>query len=185
MLSFVMFLTACIVANGDDNPNSPVDAKRIKSELPSTWENVSQANRPKEIQFIKHVTPTHYTWLVYDRDKDAILVVTGGTWSLKDGKYEESIDFASDNAQQLRGKAFQFTINLAGDKWDHKGVPDSEIKVDEVWTRMKQGDQQKKNTGEPGAAAPGHLGSGREARRPQGDEDDQVHHADTLDLGGV
>ena len=88
--------------------------------------------------------------MVYDRDKHAILGLTGGAWSLKDGKYEESIDFASDEVQQLRGKAFQFTIKLAGDKWDHKGVPGSEIEVDEVWSRMKQADDQKKNTGEPG-----------------------------------
>ena len=146
----LMLLTVRTVAIGDDNPGSLADAKRLKRELPSTWENVSQADQPKEMQFIKHVTPTHFTWVMYDRDKHAILALTGGAWSLKDGKYEESIEFASDSVQQLRGKTFQFTINLSGDKWDHKGVPDSEIKVDELWMRMKQGDHQKKNTGEPG-----------------------------------
>ena len=70
-------------------PRPPFDAKRLNRELPGTWENVSQAGRPQEIQFIKHVTPTHFTWVVYDREKHAILAVTGGTWSLKDGKYEE------------------------------------------------------------------------------------------------
>jgi hypothetical protein len=149
-LSCLLLLTARLVIGGDDNPNAPADAKRLKHELPSTWENVSNANLPKETHFIKHVTPTHFTWVVYDRDKQAILAVTGGAWSLKDGKYEESIEFASDDVQQLRGKAFRFTIDLAGDKWGHKGVPDSEIEVDEVWSRMKQADNQKKNTGEPG-----------------------------------
>ena len=112
-----------VIAGADDNPNAQFDAKRLNRELPSTWECVSGENVPKETQLIKHVTPTHFTWLVYDRDKKAILAVSGGTWSLKDGKYEESIEFASDNVQQLRGKTFPFTINLAGDKWDHKGVP--------------------------------------------------------------
>ena len=150
ILACLILLTARLVAGADDNPTAPFDAKRLNRELPSTWENVSQADRPKEMQFIKHVTPTHFTWVMYDRDKKAVMAVTGGSWSLKDGKYEESIEFASDNVQQLRGKTFRFTINLVGDKWDHKGVPDSEIDVDEVWTRMKQGDHQKKNTGEPG-----------------------------------
>ena len=169
--SCLLLLTARLVAGADDNPNAPFDAKRLKRELPGTWENVSQANSPKEIQFIKHVTPTHFTWVVYDREKNAILAVTGGTWSLKDGKYEESIEFASDNAQQLRGKTFQFTIKLAGDKWDHKGVPGSEIEVDEVWTRMKQGDEQKKNTGEPGRKLLGTWEAVFQARCTQGDQD--------------
>ena len=58
-------------------PRPGFDAKRLKRELPSTWENVSQADMPKEIQFIKHVTPTHSTWVVYDREKNAITAVDG------------------------------------------------------------------------------------------------------------
>ena len=79
---------------GDDNPNAPADAKRLKRELPSTWETSRTRIYPKETHFIKHVTPTHCTWMAYDRDKHAILALTGGTWSLKDGKYEETIEFA-------------------------------------------------------------------------------------------
>ena len=145
----LMLLAAGLVAGADDNPAAPFDAGRLKRELPSTWETASHADILKEMRFIKHVTPTHFTWVLYDREKKAIEGVTGGTWSLKDGKYEESIDFASDNVQQLRGKAFRFTIDLNGDRWDHKGEPGSEIEVDEVWTRVPQADHQRKNTAEP------------------------------------
>jgi hypothetical protein len=143
-------LAAGLFAVADDNPAASFDAKRLKSELPSTWENAARQDLPKELQFIKHITPTHFTWLVYGRDKDAILSITGGVWSLKDGHYEESIEYASDDVQQLRGKTFPFTIKLVEDRWDHKSLPDGELDVEEVWTRLKRGNQQEKNTGEPG-----------------------------------
>jgi hypothetical protein len=149
ILSSLVLLAARLASGADDNPNAQADVKRLKRELPSTWECVSFVDAPKQIGHIKHVTPTHFTWVTYDRDQKAVLAVSGGTWSFKDGKYVEVIEFASDTHQHLRGKTNAFTINLVGDKWDHKGVPDNEIEVDEVWSRMKQGDQQKKNTGEP------------------------------------
>jgi hypothetical protein len=149
-LACALLPTAGLVAGADDNPNPQPEAARLKRELPGTWECVSLVDVPKQISHIKHVTPTHYMWTACDRDKKAILAISGGTWALKDGKYVEAAEFASDNIQQLRGKTFRFTIDLAGDKWDHKGVPDSEIDVDQVWMRMKQADHQKKNTGEPG-----------------------------------
>ena len=114
-------------------PSSTPSGSRASCRAPGNTS--SQADQPKEAQTIKHVTPTHFTWVAYDREKNAVLALAGGTWSLKDGKYEESIEFSSDNVQHLRGKVYQFTINLAGDKWDHKGVPDSEIDVDQVWMR--------------------------------------------------
>lgn len=149
ILSCGLLLAVRIVAIGDDNPNSPADAKRLKRELPGTWE-CTEANQPPEVHLIKHITPTHWTWVAYDKPKNAILAGAGGTWTIKDGKYQETCEFATDDVQHLRGKSFQFTINLAGDKWDHKGVPGTEIQVDQVWTRLKPSNPQKANTGEPG-----------------------------------
>jgi hypothetical protein len=150
VLACFTLLTIGLVGGADDKPAASSDATRLNRELPSTWQNTSQQDLPKEGRFIKHVTPTHFTWVLYDREKKAIQGVTGGTWSLKDGKYEESIEFATDNVQQLRGKTFRFTHNVGGDKWDLKSEPDSGIDVDEAWMRLKPGDDQKKNIGEAG-----------------------------------
>jgi hypothetical protein len=149
-LSCLLLVTLRPAIGGDDNPNAPADAQRLMRELPGTWECVSFPDLPRQVSHIKHVTPTHYTWVTYDRDQREILAISGGTWSLKDGKYVEVCEFAPDSHQYLRGKTNVFTIELAGEKWDHKGVPGNEIEVDEVWMRIKQADHQKKNTGEPG-----------------------------------
>jgi len=128
---------------------------QLKQELPGTWECVSFQEAPKEILHIKHITPTHYTWVTYDRQMNAILATSGGTWSFKDGKYVEACEFASDSHQHLRGKTFTFTINVARDKWDLRGVPGTEIEVDEVWSRMKAGEGQKTNSEPLGRQLPG------------------------------
>lgn len=163
ILACLSLLTIRLVAGADDNPDAAFDAKRLKRELPSTWECVSFADLPQQIAHIKHVTPTHYTWVTYDRDRREVLATSGGTWSLRDGKYVEVCEFASDTHQHLRGKAVAFAINLVGDKWDHKGLLDSGFEIDEVWNRLKQADHQKKNTGEPGRLL---LGTWENARIP-------------------
>jgi hypothetical protein len=146
----LMLVAASLVARADDNPAAPFDARRLNRELPGTWECVSLVNAPQQISHIKHVTPTHYTWVTYHRDRHAILAVAGGTWSLKDGHFVAVCEFASDTHQHLRGKTNAFTINLVGDKWDHKGSLDTGFEIDEVWARMKPEERQKKNTGVPG-----------------------------------
>ncbi len=130
----------------DDKPG---DTDRLKRELLGSWECILPPGTPKQISHIKHITPTHYTWVTDDRERHEVLATSGGTWSLKDDKYVETCDFASDTHQHVRGKTFTFTVTVAGDKWNLKGVPGTEIDVDEVWNRIKPGEDQKKNAEAP------------------------------------
>ncbi len=134
------------VLGDDQKPN----ADQLKRELLGTWECVSFQEAPKEMLHIKNITPTNYTWVTYDRLANAILATSGGTWSFKDGKYVEACEFASDSHQHLRGKTNTFNINVAHNKWDHRGVPGTEIEVDEVWSKMKSGEGQETNNDRPG-----------------------------------
>lgn len=124
------------------------DAARLKRELPGTWECTSQDNLPPDVEFIKYITPTNWSWVMYDRGKNAILSAAGGTWKIKDGHYEETCEYSIN--ENLRGKTFPFSIRLAGDKWDHKSLPDGELKVDEVWSRCKPAATQKANATDAG-----------------------------------
>jgi hypothetical protein len=133
---------------GVEDPNSKTDATRILREVLGTWDCVLPGEAPAEYRHIKHLTPTHYTWVTYDREKSEIVAVSGGTWSYRDGKYQETCDFATDSHQHLRGKTYTFAITLDGDKWDLK-VDGTEIQVDEVWNRMKPREIQTKNSDRP------------------------------------
>ncbi len=163
---FTLLLPPSLIL-GDDDPNAQAETRRIKRELRGTWDCVPVENFPKELSHIKHVTPTHYTWVTYDRESNAIQSVSGGTWSLQDGKYQETCEFASDSHQHVRGKTFTFAIDLVGDKWDLKGVPGTEIQVDEVWNRLKPQEDQKKNIEQAGQKLLGTWETDLGARAPK------------------
>ena len=113
------------------------DAERLKRELLGTWESVQPASTPKTIRCVKHITPTHWTWVLYDRGAKVAISTAGGTWTLKGDKYEETNEFSSEDMKHAHGKAFAFNFKIDGDKWHVKGGPELEILVDEVWVRVK------------------------------------------------
>jgi RNA polymerase sigma factor (sigma-70 family) len=113
------------------------DAERLKRELLGTWESVLPAIDPKTMRCVKHITPTHWTWVLYDRDSKAALSTAGGTWTLKSDKYEEINEFSSEDMKHARGKAYAFSFKIEGDKWHVKAGPEIGIVVEEVWVRVK------------------------------------------------
>lgn len=120
-------------ADVEHNP-PPEQARRA---LLGTWESTLPAGTPKSMRCVKHITPTHWTWVAYDRDTKVALSACGGTWTLKGDKYEETNEFATEDMKHARGKAFAFNYKIDGDKWFLKGGPDLEIHVDDVWVRLK------------------------------------------------
>ena len=104
---------------------------------------------PPQYSHTKLVTPTRFTWVTYDREKEQILAVAGGTWTFQNGKYREVCDFASESHQHLRGESHTFTIALAEDKWDIK-LDGADIRVGQAWNRLKPREGQTKNTEKPG-----------------------------------
>jgi hypothetical protein len=65
-------------ADVEQNP-SPEQAKRA---LLGTWESTLPPGTAKSIRCVKHITPTHWTWVAYDRDTKVAFSACGGTWAL-------------------------------------------------------------------------------------------------------
>ena len=86
---------------------------------------------------VKHVTPTHWTWVAYDRENKMVLAAAGGTWSIKGGKYEEAVEFTTDNFPQARGKSPAYGFKVDGDLWTLMRGPEFEIRIDETWRRRE------------------------------------------------
>lgn len=148
LLTCLLLLSGRLATAGDK-----VDVARLKRELLGTWECTSDTDQPPDSVFIKHVTPTRWSWVVYDRGKNAILAAAGGVWRIKDGHYEETCEYSMN--PNLRGKTYTFSILIVGDKWEHRILPGGELIVDEVWTRCKPTAAQKANTGQAGRKFPG------------------------------
>jgi RNA polymerase sigma factor (sigma-70 family) len=119
-----------------DDEQKP-DAARLKRALLGTWESVQPASSPKTIRCVKHITPTHWTHVLYDRDSKVALSTAGGTWTLKGDKYEETNEFSSEDMKHARGKAYAYDFKIDGDKWYVKAGPELKILVDDVWVRVK------------------------------------------------
>ena len=87
---------------------------------------------------IKYITPTHWTWVAYDRENKRVITAAGGTWSLRDGEYVEDCEFTTGNFPQARGNSYPFEYRLDGDQWTLKGGANRGIREDETWTRVKK-----------------------------------------------
>jgi hypothetical protein len=115
---------------------APAQAERRTEErLVGTWERISP-KVPDQYRHIKHVTPTHWTWVFYERAEMSVVGAAGGTWSLQGDTYKEQIEFADDSSKSLRGRNFSFTSKLDGDEWSIKSLAGSDLQVDEVWKRV-------------------------------------------------
>ncbi len=111
--------------------------EQVRRELLGSWDATVPAGAPKTFRCVKHITPTNWTWVAYDRESKVVLSACGGTWTLKGDKYEETNQFATDDMEHVRGKTFAFNYKIDGDRWSLNGGPDLEIRVDEVWVRVK------------------------------------------------
>jgi hypothetical protein len=115
---------------------------RVRKGLVGTW-NCVLKDRPeqfKDVMHIKHITPTHWTWVTYDAKEMKVMATAGGTWTLEGANYKEKCAFSGIGYEHLRGKEFAYTLKFDGDELSMKSAPGTAIDVDEVWKRMKPGD---------------------------------------------
>src|SRR5262249_38818659 len=79
-----------------------------KKALVGSWKNRNPIV-PAGMVHIKHVTSTHWTWVLYDVKSMTAVATAGGTWSLIGDQYKERIEFSSESPSgwrtaHLRGK---------------------------------------------------------------------------------
>src|SRR6516164_6131262 len=79
---------------------------------------------------------TDKCWTVTEADPDTGLVVFhhGGTFTLDDDKYSESIVYANESTKDLIGKTLHFKLKVDGDTLTQEGIDNS---FNEVWKRVK------------------------------------------------
>jgi hypothetical protein len=133
----ILALTAAVVAQQPPTKNSD-------SHL-GTWQLVStkygdakdMADYPKERRRLKMITATHFTWVDYDIKTKKISSSAGGTYTLRDGAYAETIEFVGEGMETYLGKKQEFTIRIDGDKLFQSGQLSDGLKIEEVWQRVK------------------------------------------------
>jgi hypothetical protein len=107
-----------------------------RNKMEGTWEVVSEG-LPKSLRQVKLITATHFTWVVYDREKKLPQASAGGRYSLKGDAYKEQIEFAFEGLQDLVGKEQPFTVRFEGDRFFLSGTLTNGTRLEEVWVRVK------------------------------------------------
>jgi hypothetical protein len=144
MVGFALLAGVLCVATAQSTADEPGKQSDLHSRLIGTWKMTSakyggEAHEfPAGTTMVKHVTPTHFMWATYDED-GAVSRAAGGTYTLKESKYEEHPEYGiSVDFDIIKGKPQSFTCEIDGDKWHHHGALSNGLTIDEVWVRMTE-----------------------------------------------
>ncbi|TKC05088.1 membrane or secreted protein [Pedobacter frigoris] len=87
-------------------------------------------------QTYKLLTGTKFQWVAIDPAKKQFSGTGGGSYTFKDGKYTENIEFFSRDNTRV-GASLSFDGKLENGDWHHSGLSSKGDKIYEIWSRVK------------------------------------------------
>ncbi|MCU0339316.1 MAG: membrane or secreted protein [Spirosomaceae bacterium] len=134
-----------------------INKKVIKSKVWGNWTNVDDANTPAAANYritgrmgndgkittmqrgarktLKMLTGTRFQWAAINPETKQFSGSGGGTYTIKDGKYTETIAFFSrDNTRVGASLTFDYELK-DGKDWHHSGLSSTGNKIYEVWSK--------------------------------------------------
>jgi len=82
----------------------------------------------------KLLTGTKFQWVAIDPAKKQFSGTGGGSYTFKDGKYTENIEFFSRDNTRV-GASLTFDGKLENGDWHHSGLSSKGAKIYEVWSK--------------------------------------------------
>ncbi len=89
-------------------------------------------DRPRKT--MKILSGTRFQWIAYNTATKDFLGTGGGTYTTKDGKYTENIEFFSRDNSRV-GASLQFDFDIVDGKWHHSGYSSRGEPMFEVWSK--------------------------------------------------
>ena len=139
LLLLVVALACLALASSGTEEEKPVP----ENPLIGTWKVLSArhggvvSDLPQRYKILKHVTPTHYTWVWIDRTSSEVVMASGGTYSMTDNTYTENPSFGLGRVfRNNRGKQNTLNWRVEDNKWYHSGPLASGFRIEEVWERV-------------------------------------------------
>ncbi|MBW3599822.1 MAG: hypothetical protein KY475_21445 [Planctomycetes bacterium] len=131
----VVLATQTVADESKDDPEAEIN-------LVGTWKLVSakyggqESTLPQAATTLKHITPTHYTWLTYGED-GTITRGAGGTYTLEGDEFTQTGMYDVEPRKLLKGKN-TYKCRVEGNKWYHTGMLANGLTIDEVWERIEK-----------------------------------------------
>lgn len=91
-------------------------------------------DRPRKT--MKILSGTRFQWIAYNVATKEFKGTGGGTYTTKDGKYTENIEFFSRDDSKA-GKSLQFDYEFVDGAWHHKGFSSKGAPMHEIWSVRK------------------------------------------------
>ncbi|MEQ8417517.1 MAG: hypothetical protein RIE86_27815 [Imperialibacter sp.] len=143
-ISIFFIVSIYVLISGCSNDSGKESTEAPKS-LVGTWELVSYMSdssggkawidHPSNILYQKHLTPTHFTWISYQKDNDQLVGMGGGTYTYDGENYVENIEFFLPATSSILGQKINFTADFVDGEWHHRGfVKDFEFDVESAET---------------------------------------------------
>ncbi|WP_144009413.1 membrane or secreted protein [Pedobacter nyackensis] len=86
-------------------------------------------------QTYKLLTGSKFQWVAMDPEKKQFSGTGGGSYTFKDGKYTEHIEFFSRDNSRV-GASLNFDGKLENGDWHHSGLSSKGAKIYEIWSRI-------------------------------------------------
>ncbi|SFG58516.1 hypothetical protein [Pedobacter insulae] len=129
-------------------PEGHVELQRVddgKAPLAGVWHitgrmgddgKIAEIHQTGTRQTYKLLTGTKFQWVAIDPAKKQFSGTGGGTYSFKDGKYTENIEFFSRDNTRV-GASLAFDGKLENGKWHHSGLSSKGAKIYEIWSKVQ------------------------------------------------
>jgi hypothetical protein len=119
-----------------------IDQPTEPDKLAGLWRITSRANEAGQLtpmprgsrKTIKLLTGTRFQWIAINPETKQFFGTGGGTYSLANGKYTETIGFFSRDNSRV-GKSLTFGAEVSPNEWHHTGQSSTGGPVNETWSR--------------------------------------------------
>ena len=152
----ISILPAVLLLAGCGNPSQEAAFDPNPSTLEGTWKQVLnlpdgdtvwQKLDQAHMVYLKHLTPTHFTWISVDTREDKMIGSGGGSYTYDGQTYIEDIAFFHPPGSNELGQAIPFSVQFKDGQWYHTGYakvmdfdPDlgefvitDSSKIEEIW----------------------------------------------------
>ena len=96
-----------------------------------------QKRTPGARKTMKILSGTRFQWIAYNDETKEFFGTGGGTYTTKDGKYTETIEFFSRDNSRV-GSTLEFEFSFIEDNWRHRGKSSKGDPIDEIWSKREK-----------------------------------------------
>lgn len=82
---------------------------------------------------MKILSDTRFQWIAYHTETGKFFGTGGGTYTAKDGKYTENIEFFSRDSTRV-GASLSFDYHIENGEWHHSGLSSKGNPIYEIWS---------------------------------------------------